>query len=347
MATFQVALTGDFRRPDGRLMAPDIGLSLLDEATGIDYRYLANGAAEIASQQLVDLDAVLVLSARVTAASLAEADRLLLVARFGVGYDSVDVGACTRAGVILTVTPEGPRRAMALAAITFLLALTHRLLIKDRLTRHDGWNDRGQYFGTGIADKVLGIVGLGSIGREVARLAATLDLRLIAADPWVHAAAAAADGVRLVDLPELLATADFVVVCCPLTEQTFHLIDAAGIARMQPSAYLINVARGPIVDQAALLAALEAGRIAGAGLDVFEQEPISPDDPLLALDNVVLAPHSLGWTDDAFRDNGRAACRGIVDVAAGRVPAHIINPEVLQHPKVRARLNLDTAEAIR
>ena len=345
--SFKVALTGDFRRPDGRLMAPDIGLSLLDAAEGIEYGYLDSSGPEIKANQLASLDAAMVLSPRVTAASLTEADRLLVLARFGVGYDSVDVEACTRAGVILTVTPEGPRRAMALAAMTFLLALTHRLLIKDRLTRSGGWDARGEHFGTGIADKILGIVGFGSIGREVARLAAAFELRPIAADPWVDAATADAEGVRLVDLGELLSTADFVVVCCPLTSETLHLIDAAGIASMKPTAYLINVARGPIVDQAALAAALAGGSIAGAGLDVFEQEPIEPDNPLLALENVVLAPHSLGWTDDAFRDNGRAACRGIVEAAAGRVPAHVINPAVFQHPKVRARLNLDTLEAKR
>ena len=347
MARFQVGLTADFKRPDGRLIAPDIGLAMLEDGAGIDYRYISKGSAEIAPRELTGLDAVMVLSPRVTAASLTEADQLLLLARFGVGYDSVDVAACTERGVILTVTPEGPRRAMALAAMTLLLALTHRLLVKDRLTRRGGWDERGEHFGTGIADKILGIVGFGSIGQEVARLATALYLRPVAADPWIDPKVAATAGVPLMELPDLLATADIVVICCPLTDGTRHLIDADALARMKPSAYLINVARGPIVDQTALTSALEKGGIAGAGLDVFEQEPVPPGEPILAFDNVVLAPHSLGWTDDAFRDNGRAACRGILDVAAGRLPAHIINPEVLEHPKVRARLNPRTTEAHR
>lgn len=345
MTPFNVALTADFLRPDGTPIASDLGLSILDASGDVNHRYLGDDGPELTPEQLAELDAVLVLSPRVTARSVADADRLLLVARAGVGYDSVDVAACTKAGVIVTITPDGVRRPMALAAMTLLLALSHRLLLKDRLTREGRWDERVSYFGTGLVDKTLGVIGYGNIGREVARLGAALYLRPIVADPLIDSQAAQADGVRLVDLPTLLSDADFVVICCPLTDRTHHLIDELALARMKSTAFLINVARGPIVDQQALTAALASRKIAGAGLDVFETEPVGRDDPILRLDNVVVAPHALGWTDDAFRDNGRSACHSIVDVAAGRVPRHVVNPEVLDHPKVRARLKQDDKES--
>jgi phosphoglycerate dehydrogenase-like enzyme len=335
---FHVALTADFLREDGRPIVPDLGLALLDSIPGVERRFLATAAGAIGGDQLAGVDAVIVLSPRVTAESLAGADDLILIARFGVGYDSVDVDACTAAGVMLTITPEVVGRAMGLAAITLLLAVSHRLVVKDRLTREGGWAKRIDHFGTVPTDKVLGIIGLGRVGRELARFGAGLGMRPIAVDPLADAAAASAAGADLTDLATLLATADAVVVCCPLTPETHHLIDAAAIGRMKRTAIVINVARGPIVDQAALTEALAAGRLQGAGLDVFETEPIAPDDPLLALPNVVLAPHSLGWTQEGFRDIGLSASRAVVDVAAGRVPEYLVNRDVLSHDRIRARL---------
>jgi phosphoglycerate dehydrogenase-like enzyme len=144
--------------------------------------------------------------------------------------------------------------------------------------------------------------------------------------------------VPIVDLETLLREADFVCVTCPLTEETRHLIDERALALMKPSAYLVNVARGPIVDQRALTDALRGRRIAGAALDVFEREPIDPDDPLLELDNVIVTPHAVGLTDEHFRVSGRSACRAVLDVAAGRVPAYVVNPEALDHPSLQRRL---------
>jgi phosphoglycerate dehydrogenase-like enzyme len=152
------------------------------------------------------------------------------------------------------------------------------------------------------------------------------------------AAGGAGLAVELVDLDTLLSTADFVVITCALTDETRHLIDARRVARMKPSAYLVNVARGPIVDQTALTAALREGRIEGAGLDVFEEEPIDPRDPLLALENTILAPHAICWTDECFRGNGQSACRSLLEVASGRVPANVVNREVTADPRLRAKL---------
>jgi phosphoglycerate dehydrogenase-like enzyme len=331
-APFRVGVTRDFLNPQGHIAFGDIGLSLLDAAPGLEWDFLTENVPELTPEQVAAYDALLVLAPRVTARTLADSQRLAVIARFGVGYDSIDVPACTRAGVALTITPDGVRRPVAAAVLTFVMALSHKLLIKDRLTREGRWAEKLDYMGMGLTGRTLGVIGFGNIGREVFRLTAPLEMRHLTADPFAKPADAAAAGATLVSLEALLAESDFVVVCCALTEGTRHLISRERLAQMKPTAYLINVARGPIVDQQALLAALKARQIAGAGLDVFEQEPIDPADPLLQLDNVILAPHALCWTDECFAGNGRSAIRSILDAAAGRVPQNVVNRAVLESP---------------
>jgi len=335
---FRVGITRDFLKPDGSLIVEDVGLGLLGTAADVEWEFLQQDATELRPPDVRDYDALLVLKPRVTAATLQGADRLVLVARFGVGYDNVDVEACSRAGVLLTITPDGVRRPVAAAILTFLLALSHKLLIKDRLIRASRWADKIDHMGTGLSGRTLGLVGLGNIGREVLVLARPLGMRHLAYDPYVTSADLAGADVELVALYTLLRTADFVAICCPLTPQTHRLINRERLALMKPTAYLINVARGPIVDQQALTEALRQRRIQGAALDVFEQEPIDPHDPILELDNVIVTPHGLCWTDECFRDNGRSACQSILDMAAGRTPRHVVNRDALEHPRLRARL---------
>jgi phosphoglycerate dehydrogenase-like enzyme len=232
--------------------------------------------------------------------------------------------------VLVTITPDGVRRPMAAGAMAFVLALAHRLHEMDRHVRAGGW-DRFAHVGVGLDGRVLGLIGLGNVGRELAGLAAPFGLEIVAADPAPRDVPA---GVRLVELDELLAGADVVVIACPLTAETHHLLDARRLALLRPSALLVNVARGPIVDQTALAEALAEGRLAGAALDVFEQEPITADDPLLRLDNVLLAPHAVGLTDEIFRLTGASVARAVEAVASGRVPAHLVNPEALAHPRL-------------
>jgi D-3-phosphoglycerate dehydrogenase len=262
--------------------------------------------------------------------------RVRLIARHGVGFDAVDLAAMSAQGVVVTNTPDAVRRPVATAALTCVLALAQKLLVKDRLTRAGRWHERADHMGMGLTGRTLGVVGAGSIGRETLRLARAFDLELLAADPYADAADIAALGARLVPLDTLLATADFVGVTCALTPETRHLIDAKALARMRPTAYLVNVARGPVVDEAALVAALAAGRIAGAGLDVFESEPIAAGHPLLGFDNVIVTPHALCWTDECFAAIADSGLRSAVDVAQRRVPAHVVNRDVLGHPRVRA-----------
>jgi phosphoglycerate dehydrogenase-like enzyme len=210
----------------------------------------------------------------------------------------------------------------------------HRLRDKDALVRSGRWHDKLDYMGTSPRGRVLGLLGWGNIGQEISAVCAPLGMRQIAADPYADPAAAAAASVEVCDLERLFAESDVLIVTCALTPETRHLVDAEHLGRMKPTAYLVNIARGPIVDQQALTTALAERRIAGAALDVFECEPPNPDDALLGLDNVLLAPHAAAWTDEIALGNGTSAIRAVLEVAAGRVPAYVVNPEALTHPKL-------------
>jgi D-3-phosphoglycerate dehydrogenase len=337
-ATFRVGLTRDFLKPDGSLGFGDIGLEVLAGNSRIEGEFLPDYGPELPPQVAEQFDALLVLAPKVTAATLQGAERLALVARFGVGYDNVDVAACTRNNVLLTITPAGVRRPVAVSALTMVLALAHKLLLKDRLTREGRWHEKLNHMGIGLTGRTLGLIGLGNIGREVLRVFAPLEMRHVAFDPLVSPAAVRDVRVELLDLESVLAQSDFVCVCCALTPQTHHLLNAERLSRLKPTAFLVNVARGPIVDQTALTRVLQERRIAGAGLDVFEQEPIDPQDPLLKLDNVLLSPHALCWTDECFLGNGRAACQSIVDVSFGNTPDGIVNRDVLTQERFQQKL---------
>lgn len=321
----RVALSGDMRARDG---GTRYDVSPLDDA-GLHWQFVSGEEPELSG-----LDALIALQPYVTARSLERADRLGLIARVGVGVDRIDLAACARHGVVVTVAPDGVRRPVASGVMAFVLALAHRIVERDRRMR-SGWWERHELPGVGLRGRTLGVIGLGNIGRELCMLAAPFDLTLIAADP---SPSEPPFGVELVPLEELLARSDFVVCLCPLTDETRGLLGARELALLKPTAFLVNVARGPIVDQGALTDALRNRRIAGAALDVFEQEPIDPDDPLLQLDNVILSPHAVALTDEAFVASGRSACQAVLAFARGEVPRHIANPEVLDHPRVRDRL---------
>jgi len=336
---FRVGLTRDFLREDGTIGWGDIGLGTLDDAKGVEWEFLPEGGQVLTAEQVRPYDALIVLSPRVAAATVEGADRLSLIARFGVGYDTVDVGACTRNGVILTITPDGVRRPVAASILTLLLALGHRLQIKDRIARSGNWEERLEYMGTGFTGKTLGSVGLGNFGREMFTLARPLDMHHLAYDPYATLEMAADVGADLVDLEELLGASDFVAINCALTPETHHLLDAGRLALMKRSAFVINTARGQIIDQASLTEALREGRIAGAALDVFEEEPAAPDDPIFSLLNVIATPHALAWTDELALGNGRSACESVLDVAAGRVPKNVVNQDVLDNALFREKLS--------
>ena len=339
MSVFRVALSGDFRKGDGSPTYPDFDLGPLQSAPGVEMAFL-DAKNPLQAEQLEDFDALILLAHRFGAESVPANGRLSVVARFGVGYDTVDVGACTAGDIALVITPDGVRRPVAVSIITLMLALTGRLIAKDRLTRlgAQGFARRSDHMGTGLVGRTLGSVGVGNIGAEMFRLARPFDMRCIAYDPFADAKAMAELGVELVSLDEVFARSDVLAVNCPLTDGTRHLVNAARLGLMKPSAYLINTARGGIVDQGALTTALQNGGIAGAGLDVLEVEPPSPDDPLLQLDNVIVTPHALCWTDQCFAGNGRADIRAVLDVQQGKTPVGVVNREVLDRQSFTRKL---------
>ena len=218
---------------------------------------------------------------------------------------------------------------MAVVYITFLLALSMRLLDKDRLIRAGRWGDQYHYQGYGLIGRTLGTIGVGNIGHEMFKLAKPFEMKHIAYDPYLTPDKVADVGVKLVDLDTVLTESDFLLIICPLDEQTRGLVGEEELKKMKKSAFLINAARGPIVNEAALIKALREGWIRGAGLDVFEQEPISPDNPLLKMDNVILSPHALAQTDQTFSTMWEIIVEQIADVIKGKIPDKLVNPEVL------------------
>lgn len=335
---FRLALTADFYDSKGALQYRDIGLSLFDNEPQISYHAFSEHRPEIGADQVAGVNGVIVLTPRVTAATLAQAANLLAVGRFGVGYDNVDVPACTAADVLLFITVGSVNRSVAEATVGWMIALTHHMRTKDRLVRTGQWHDRSLYMGGELRDRTFGAVGLGGIAREAIRLLSIFGMKQpLAFDPFVDEATAAAAGVKLVSLDELMAQADFVSVHCPLSERTRNLIGAHELSLMKPDAYLLNTARGGIVNEDALYEVLKAGRIAGAALDCFVGEPITTPHRFGEFDNVLLAPHAIAWTHELFRDNGLAVCQGMIDLAHGRRPKGVVNPEVLERPGFQAK----------
>ncbi|WP_075731755.1 NAD(P)-dependent oxidoreductase [Streptomyces acidiscabies] len=335
---FTVGVSHDFLGRDGRDVWGDIRLSELD-AAGVAWRYLPRDTDELLAADIDGLDAVLFAAPAVTARTFAGAGRPpVLLARFGVGYDAVDLDACTRHGVLVSITPDGARRPVATAALTLLLAVLHNATVKDRLVREGRWAERERWMGRGLTGRRIGLFGLGNTARDLVGLLRPFEADVIACDPYCPPETAAELGVRLTDADTVMAESDAVIVMCALTEETFHLVDARRLSLMKRSAVLLNVARGPIVDETALIKALRDGRIRGAGLDVFETEPPDPGNPLLRMDNVVLSPHSLAWTDEMSAGNGGSAVRAILDVATGRLPRFVVNRDVLDHPGLSGRL---------
>lgn len=340
MARYRVALSGDFRKPDGTPTYPMFDLSPLTSRGDIELVWVDPVEGAMPAEGLEGCDALILLVPRFTRASVPKDGRLALVARFGVGYDSVDVEACTEAGIALAITPDGVRRPVAVSILTFVLALSQKLLIKDRLCRQGpaGWAKRAEHMGVGLVGRTLGQLGLGNIGAEVFRLAAPFGMRHIAHDPYVDPALARELGVELVSMETLFRESDFLSVSVPLSPATRHLVNAEKLALMKPTAFLINTARGPVVDQKALYRALVESRLAGAGLDVFEIEPCPADEPLLSLDTVICTPHALCWTDQCFAGNGAADVRHVLDVLAGRPPSSVVNRAVLDSPAFKEKL---------
>ena len=340
MTTFRVALSSDFRRPDGSPTYPAFDLTPLTDNPDIEVGYVDPVDGMMPAAGLEGYDALILLVPKFTPASVPPGGRLALVARFGVGYDSVDIPTCTENDIAAVITPDGVRRPVAVSILTFVLALSQKMLVKDKLARQGpaGWAQRADFMGTGLIGKTMGSIGIGNIGAEFYRLAQPFGMSFIAHDPFADTAVAKELGIELVGLEDVFRRSDFLSVSCPLNDQTRGIVNAERLALMKPTAYLINTSRGPTVDQADLYDALKNGVIAGAGLDVFHTEPAPADEPILKLDNVIVAPHSLCWTDQCFGGIGAADVAATLAVMKGEVPRGIVNKEIVDRPGWQAKL---------
>ncbi|MEM7210551.1 MAG: NAD(P)-dependent oxidoreductase [Pseudomonadota bacterium] len=322
---FKIASTRDLLKGDGTPAFLPSAFNELKRNPEIEWEWLPEDVTEITPDVAARYDGLHVNLPSITAESVARDDcRVKVIARNGVGFDTVDVTACAARGITVTNTPHAIRRPVAVAALTMIFALAGRLMDKDRLVRTGRWNDRTDFMGTGLTGRTLGLIGAGGIGQELIPLARPFFARVIAADPHVATGTLAALGASRVGFAEMLAQSDFVVAACPLNDDTRHLMNADAFAAMKPTASFINVARGPVHDETALIHALRSGQIASAGLDVTEREPISIISPLTRMDNVILTPHSLCWTDECFEAIARTALRSIVDHSLGETPAHVV-----------------------
>jgi len=337
--SFKIGFSADFMDENRKLIFPDLGLSLLEAERGITYQFLTENLPEYVPGQLCDLDVLISMKPKVTASSLQGVERLCAIGRCGVGYDNVDLAACTEHNIAVYITPAGVVRPMASSIVLMVLALSHNLVLKDRMMRQGRWVESTRKLGREPRDRVIGTIGLGNIAREALRLLHNFSpAEFLAFDPYVTEFKDNHLGVRLVSLETLLRESDFVLVNCPLTPETRHLIGEQQLRLMKPTAVLINTARGPIVDQAALTDALVSNSIAGAALDVYEKEPLETSSPLLKLDNVILTSHSVGWTEELFRDMGRIDCEGAIAVSRGLPPGNVVNRDVLERPGFRKKL---------
>lgn len=309
---------------------PPVAMEKLEAVPAVDVH---RGETPLSTQdlhaRLADKQALICqLTTRVDDALFAAAPNLKIVANVAVGYDNIDVEAATKRGILVTNTPGVLDDTTADFAWALLMAVARRVMDGERLVRSGQWKgwDLLQLLGSDVHGKTLGIVGFGNIGKRMAARARGFDMRVLYHNS--RGAVDDANGAEYASLDDLLAQSDYVSLHCPLNDRTRHLIDADGLAKMKSTAYLINTARGPVVDEEALVAALRAGTIAGAGLDVFEREPeIHPE--LLELDGVVLAPHIASASIETRTKMAVMAVGNVLDALDGKRPPNLLNPAVL------------------
>ncbi|QUG75320.1 3-phosphoglycerate dehydrogenase [Erwinia sp. E602] len=307
------------------------GVEVLRQAPGFTLQQVAEVSVESYAPYLAEADGLLIRTQPLTAKEIAAAPRLQIVSRHGVGYDSVDVNALTDRQIPLTIVGDVNSLSVAEHTVTLLLALAKRVCYFDRSIREGEWQRRNGFSAGEVAGRTLFLLGFGRIGREVARLAACFCMQVMAYDPYLPDTAFSEQGVqRVTSIADGLAQADAVSVHLPLSGER-PLIGAAELALMKPGALLINTARGGIVDETALAAALERGHLGGAGLDVLRDEPADLHSPLLAQrDRLILSPHSAGLTAEAARRMSVAAAENIVAFWRGKLdPRLVVNPQVL------------------
>lgn len=305
------------------------GIAML-EAAGIQTRKASSADMKVVAREIADCDAVITRNAGLDTAAIDAAVQLKVIANHGVGTNKIDVAHANDLAIPIVFTPTANARSVAEHAVMMMLAVGKRLLASDRAVRGDNWDYRYQPGLQELHGKTLGVVGFGTIGRLTAEIAAKgFGMKVVVHSPSADEQALAAYGAsRCTSLEALLEQADVVSLHQPSRPDTRHMINAARLALMKPTAILVNTARADLIDTDALITALQSGRIAGAGLDVFDQEPVPNDAALLAMDNVVMTPHTAGSTDEALKATADQCAEQIIAVLAGQRPAHLVKPAV-------------------
>lgn len=282
-------------------------------------------------RQAQGCSAILVRSASITAKIMNAIPTLRIVAKHGIGVDNIDVDAATKKEILVVNAPLSNINAVAEHTVTLLLSLSKHLVRMDRITRDGQFSRRNAFPTVELSGCTVGLLGLGKIARLVAKKLSGFGMNLIGSDPFVTQEDVAELGITVVTNEELYARSDFLCVHAPLIPSTRHMLGADEFRAMKPTAFVINAARGPVIDEPALIEALRAGEIAGAGLDVFEAEPPEPDNPLFTMDNVIVSPHNAALSDGALLAMAMDSATGIVEYLTKQPVSYPVNPTVLKH----------------
>ena len=311
---FKVGISGDLLNSSEEPCFGIEPLNLLNDRENIEIAWMDKSITELDTEMTSKFDAILLNLPKVNANSVSNSNcKLKIISRFGVGFDSVDIEAMKKKNIIVTNTPNAVRRPVAVAALTMIFAAAGKLFQKDYLVRSGNWNDRTNFMGTGLFRKTLGVIGAGSIGTETIKLSKPFFNNILAYDPFKSEKQLSENGATKVDLIELACKSDFVVILCNLDRNTKGMINSDFFSNMKKNAYIFNLSRGPVINESHLESALEAKKIAGAGLDVTEKEPLPTDSKLLKYENVILTPHALCWTDECFKDIATEAINSILN----------------------------------
>ena len=311
---FTLGISSDLLTKDGK---PCFGIQPLEaiyKEKQILVEWMDPSIQVLSDKETSKYDAILLNSPKLTKESInPRNNKLKIVSRFGVGYDSVDLEVLKKNKIILTNTPNAVRRPVAIASLTMILSLSGKLIIKDKLLREGRWNERTNHMGVGLANKTLGLIGLGRIGKEFVKISKDFFKKVICYDPFVDKDEMKNLHVEKTDFEEIATLSDFLVILCDLNEKTRGMIDSSFLNKMKSSSYLINLSRGPVVNENDLIVSLKQKKIAGAGLDVMTNEPIEANNELINLKNTILTPHSLCWTDECFHSIATEAISSILD----------------------------------
>jgi D-3-phosphoglycerate dehydrogenase / 2-oxoglutarate reductase len=306
------------------------GVQVFDDR--FDVRVASDPSVATVIREIEGVEGVVVRTAPFTREIIEAAKQLKVIGRHGVGVDNIDVKAATEKGIVVVNTPNANATSVAEHTVTVIGALAKRVVAYDRATREGRWEIRNSYSAVDLDGKTLGLVGIGRIGSMVAgRVAAAYNMKVIAYDPYVTPEKARELGVTLcAQMDDVFRQADIVSLHTPLTPETRGFVNDAKLRLMKPTAFLINLSRGEVVNEKALYDALKSGVIAGAAIDVFDPEPPLKDNPLFALENIILSPHSAALTQECVIRMATGAAEGVVDVLSGKRPQFIVNPDVFK-----------------